>query len=529
MSSFFIKTLGCKLNQLESEAITDAFLQEGFELYNEQLEINKEQKIKINEFPSVIVINTCTVTSKADQKARREIRKVLRDYPDSCVIVTGCYAQLDKEDLQKLEPAAGYDHSKNGSFEGSRPVTECRQRLFIINKNDILDFSSYFNELIFNKENLIFKIPDFSLLPSHSSNLSSHSSRVFQFNPGRFSNHTRSFLKIQDGCDNNCTYCRIRLARGKSISLDAVEVLSRLRILEKTHEEAVLTGVNICQYNSEQSNLRFGAVEPSVRSSEQSNLRFGAVNNEQVKVNSEQKRFDLAGLLEFLLINTSKINLRLSSLEPEFIDDGFVKILSHKRIRPHFHLSIQSGSKKILEKMGRSYNAQIVERTVSLLRQVKDDPFIACDIISGFPGETEIDFNETFKMCSKLDFAWIHVFPYSKRPGTAAFSFHDTVAETDVKRRVQQLTDLAKQGREAYVRRWIDCEVDILIEKREKETGKRRKGEENNDQFYHGVSENYLKVLVRCKVEIPVPGTVLRCKLTRIGNMNDFDVIGELL
>ena len=443
MPSFLVQTLGCKLNQLESEAITDAFLKSGFDLKNETS-------------PSVIVINTCTVTSKADQKARRVIRKALRDYPDSCVIVTGCYAQLNREELCGLETD---DKKRLFVFNGSDKESILNLPHFLRDKNDIHD--------------VLKNLPENGT--DNDERKTASELRAFQFSPERFFDHTRSFLKIQDGCDKHCTYCRIRLARGPSISLDANEVLARLKMLEKKHSEAVITGVNISQY-------------------------FDKVRN-----------INLASLLENLLVGTEKIALRLSSLAPDSIDENSVNIFSSKRIRPHFHLSIQSGAKKILQKMGRDYDAQTIEKAVSLLRSAKGDPFLACDIITGFPDETNADFEETFELCKKLDFAWIHVFPYSKRPGTPAWSFPETVHEKEKQKRVQAFTNLARQGRADYVRRWLGREVEALIEK----------GGGSNS--CRGISENYLKLFVRYNGEkAPPTGTVLRCRLLDEG-IGDYD------
>ena len=435
MPSILIQTLGCKLNQLESEAITDAFLRAGFK--------------QAEKSPDIVVVNTCTVTSKADQKARRVIRKALRDYPKSRVIVTGCYAQLNGEDLLNLDDGG-------------------KKRLFVIKKDSIIDLPYYFKE----NEKIDNVLEEFAQRRKTAAE-----ENVFQFNPQSFSDHTRSFLKIQDGCGNHCTYCRIRLARGASISLDADEVLSRLRILEKNHAEAVLTGVNISQY-------------------------------------CDKKAANLAKLLEYLLKGTEKIALRLSSLAPETIDEELIGVLADNRIRPHFHLSIQSCSKKILEKMGRSYGGKTIEDAVALLRRAKGDPFLACDIITGFPGETETEFEQTYETCKKLDFAWIHVFPYSKRPGTAAFAFKETVQESEVTRRVDLFTDLALQGRAAYTQRWLGKEVDVLAEK-------------GGGKTYRGITENYLKTLIICEGKPPPPGSVLRCKLEKANaeNREDYDAI----
>ena len=441
MFTVLIQTLGCKLNQLESEAITEAFDKSGFTLY----------KSSSGASPSVIVINTCTVTSKADQKARRAIRKALKDYPESCVLVTGCYAGLNKEDLLKLK--------SNG-----------KQKLFVFNKENILKLPQYFldnNSTDINEQFQLNYEQGYKDIKN-----------VFQFNPRRFSVHSRGFLKIQDGCDKRCTYCRIRLARGQNVSLDAKTVLERMRIIEEDHAEAVLTGVNICRYCDEKD----------------------AAN--------------LARLLEYLLSGTEKIAVRLSSLAPESIDEDFAKVLSHKRIRPHFHLSIQSGSKSVLERMGRSYNAETIEAAIALLRRAKEDPFLACDIIAGFPGETEKEFQETYNMCKKTGFAWIHVFPYSKRPGTPAWSFPQALPEKVITERVRLLTELANQGRADYIHQWLGRDTDVLIEK--------------SGKYCRGISENYLKLSVKYKGEkAPSPGKVLRCKLSEANKSGDFDAVGE--
>jgi threonylcarbamoyladenosine tRNA methylthiotransferase MtaB len=288
---------------------------------------------------------------------------------------------------------------------------------------------------------------------------------AFRFAPDSFSFHTRGFLKIQDGCDNHCTYCRVRLARGSSVSLDPERALAELRALEEGGcAEAMITGVNITQYRD----------------------RAGG----------------LAELLARLLEGTRRVALRISSLEPEGINGRLVQVLSHPRIRPHFHLSVQSGSAAILKKMGRNYSGETVEQAAALLRQVKDNPFLACDIITGFPGETDTEFEKTFGLCQKLNFAWIHAFPYSKRPGTSAFFFREPVSERDATDRVAALLELARAGRWNYTRSWTGRETEVLVEE----------GAEIRAGYCRGTSENYLKLLVKYTTpNAPPPGTVLRC------------------
>jgi threonylcarbamoyladenosine tRNA methylthiotransferase MtaB len=241
-----------------------------------------------------------------------------------------------------------------------------------------------------------------------------------------------------------------------------------LALEEKGYAEAVLTGVNITQYRD----------SASCR--------------------------DLAGLLEYLLVGSRTIALRLSSFEPEGINDKLAAILAHPRIRPHFHLSVQSGSQQILGKMGRPYSPETVAQGAALLRSVKDNPFLACDIITGFPGETEAEFEKTLVLCRNIGFAWIHAFPYSKRPGTAACSFREPVSERDATRRVDTLLELARHGRRQYIQSWAGRELEALVEK----------GDTGKPGYCRGISENYLKLLIKYSTQdSPRPGTVLRCRV----------------
>jgi len=456
---FSIFTLGCKLNQLESEAIADSFRKAGFRLV--PWDSNSQT-------PRVLIINTCTVTSKADQKARRMIRKLLRDNPESCVIVIGCYAQLDTEEIRTLEDRTAEKRLfVLGRGQGAASAVTTAGA-----KNALLDLPQYLSDAI-SGEPLPY------LLESWMQNIGSVTTNdsVFNFNPDSFSFHSRAYMKIQDGCDNNCAYCRVRLARGKSISLNSEAVLERLRALEaKTSPEVFITGVNITQYRDE--------------------------------------GIGLAGLLELLLDGTSAIALRLSSLEPECIDTRLASTLRHPRIRPHFHLSVQSGSDTILKSMKRLYNAQTVEKAVELLRSVKDNPFLACDIITGFPGETEDEFKKTFDFCEKTHFAWIHAFPYSRRPGTAAFSFGDPVRDCDKTRRVEALTALALRGKQEYAKAWLGKELSAVVENVPCPARQCR-----------AVSENYLKLLVNCNGEPPPPGSSIRCTPVSVCEGENVDAI----
>jgi threonylcarbamoyladenosine tRNA methylthiotransferase MtaB len=511
MYRFSIYTLGCKLNQLESESLADAFRREGFPV------------IPWGDPADILAINTCTVTSMADQKARRIIRKALRENPGACLIVTGCYAQLDAEFIESLEAPASVAAAgalRTLPAESAAPELALGEtpsagtcafyresnyheakRLFVLrgkDKSALLDLPRYLRgrpgalgpllEAWFRHTGeaaapLAGELPAETGAPAGGADVpwtrggaagagaSSAGEGLFRYAPEDFSLHSRGFLKIQDGCDSHCTFCRVSLARGPSVSLAGEKALGALQALEaRGYGEAVLTGVNISQY------------------------RDGGR--------------DLGDLLAYLLAGTNRIALRLSSLEPEAVTEKIAAAFAHRRIRPHFHLSIQSGSSEILRKMGRPYGPEDVKRGIALLRSVREDPFLACDIITGFPGEGEAEFNRTRALCEEAGFAWIHAFPYSRRPGTAAWSFGGPVAERDAVRRVDVLLDLARRGRRNYAARWIGREVEVILEgKNEKKTGQ-----------IPGISDNYLRTLIQIPPgrELPPAGTALICRLGRL-------------
>ena len=458
---FSVYTLGCKLNQLETEAITGAFSRQGFTFV--------PWSAPYTPAPELMVVNTCTVTSMAEQKARRFIRKLLREYPAMCLVITGCYAQVEQDTLCALEPPSG----------GGR-------RLFVVpgeSKDRLLDLPRVLSEAA--GEDKTDSLP--ALIASWFETFSSRQSRVenidddsaaFRLQPEDFASHSRAFLKVQDGCDRRCTYCRVSIARGKSRSLAAAEALQTLQALEKKgFAEAVIAGVNITQY------------------------RCGDLG--------------LAELLDFLLAGTKNIRLRLSSIEPDpdwlsgsRLND-FAGVLGNSRIRPHFHLSVQSGSAEIIAKMGRAYTPQDIVNTAALLRSVRADPFLACDIIAAFPGETEKDFEKTVALCESIGFAWIHAFPFSPRPGTAAYSFGERVSDREAAQRVQRLTALAHSGRQDYIARWVGKETEAIIE-----TGKPSTSPQGTISAIPAVSENYLKLLVACGTEPPpAPGSLVNCRI----------------
>jgi len=453
-------TLGCKLNQLETESIAQHFRDEGFSV------------VPWGAAADVYLLNTCTVTSMAEQKARREIRKVLRDRPHACVLATGCYAQLDPEALQSTAELAD------------------RSRIVVVSgdlKSSLLDLPAIIADSSCSSSELPELLRSWAIGRGAVGALTS--ADRFRFDVNDFAFHSRAFLKIQDGCDNVCSYCRVRLARGKGVSLASSDVLTRLRELERRgYAEAVLTGVNVSRYR-------------------------------------DAAGIDFPDLIRFLLNGTERIALRISSTEPDGVDERFAEAVSDTRVRPHFHLSVQSGSDTILRSMRRRYDASRVEHAAALLKSVKDDPFLACDIIAGFPGETEEDFEATRSLCERIGFAWIHAFPFSPRPGTEAVSLLHRVPERDAVRRVDALMSLARDGRAAFIRRHIGTEVLAVAESF-------AGGSRLRSGISPALSENYLRLAVSSGSSSPVlkPGTELRCRILGISeDMDQFDAGSELL
>lgn len=400
METVLFKTLGCKLNQIETESLAQAFSEAGFRVYGAE---ETEDESSMGMDPALCIVNTCTVTGKAEQKARRLIRLLLRSWPSTTVLVTGCYAEVEEHAISAIDPRVLV-------LPGKR-------------KNELASLPSFINTALLTRGNA-----DIATIVHQFIQDTHHEAGAFRLSTDNFRFHSRASIKIQDGCNNRCAYCRICLARGASVSLPADEVISRIKEIEQANwAEVVLTGVNLSQYRSGDG--------------------------------------DFAQLLSSILAQTKHIAIRISSLYPDRVDSELVPLLNNPRIRPHFHLSVQSGSEKILSAMRRPYHNDQVLEAVHQLRLVKDDPFIACDIITGFPGETDEDFDQTLEMCLKAHFAWIHAFPFSPRPGTEAWTMGNRVPERIAGDRVKVLTDLAHANLEAYSRRWIGKTVKAVIEK----------------------------------------------------------------
>jgi threonylcarbamoyladenosine tRNA methylthiotransferase MtaB len=415
-------TLGCKLNQAESDGLAALFARLGF------FAAPTFQESGLRE-TSLRIINTCTVTGKAEQKMRRIVRLERKD-ENAVVIVTGCAIKT-----REVRGGVFYLPGREKPHLAELAVKLQEAANTRVNTAAVLANGDFFHSVVLD---WFTGLDSAAAAATADPFVFEQTSAATDF---AASPRSRPFLKIQDGCDNACTYCAVTIARGPSVSLGRTTVLDRLRSLEAAgFGEAVLTGVNICCYP------------------------------------------DLAGLVGYLLENTDRIRLRLSSLEPDAVDERLLRVVSHPRVRPHFHLSVQSGSDAVLTRMGRRYAAAAVERVCAEFRAVKDDPFLACDIIAGFPGEAEADFAATYALCERVAFAWIHAFPFSPRPGTAAAVMKPQIPQREAVARVDRLRSLAEAGKTAYEKRWEGRALEAVVEHYDA-----------NAETVGLVTENYLK------------------------------------
>jgi threonylcarbamoyladenosine tRNA methylthiotransferase MtaB len=428
-------TLGCKLNFSETSTISRNFEQEGFE------------KVGFEKFADVYVINTCSVTENADKECKRIVKSALKINPDGFVCVVGCYAQLKPEEISKIE---GVD--------------------LVLGATEKFKISQYIGNL------------------EKKQNTEIHSCEIEDANifTGSFSigDRTRSFLKVQDGCDYPCTYCTIPLARGisKSDSLENI-VANAKKIAQQGIKEIVLTGVNIGDYGK------------------------GEMGNKK----HQHTFLDLVKELD-KIENIERI--RISSIEPNLLKNETIEFVAKsKRFVPHFHIPLQSGSDSILKKMKRRYTVSLYKERVEKIKEVMPLAAIGVDVIVGFPGETDEDFEDTFKFLNALDITYLHVFTYSKRDNTAAAGMENQVDEKVKNDRNKRLRILSIKKRLSFYESNLNKLSPVLFEG------------ENKDGYMYGFTPNYIKTKLAYKEELV--NKIIFLKLKEFDK--DGNVIGEIV
>lgn len=401
-----IDTLGCKLNQAESE------------LFARQLAEAGHKVVSSIEEADVYILNTCTVTHIADAKSRHLLRMAHRRNPTARLVAAGCYAHLAPQEI--------------ASIEGVSLVVGNEDKTRLVQK---LEESGCLS-------------PDVN---AHKDSISNHERR------------TRSFIRIQDGCSYFCSYCIVPLARGREKSLPLGEVAEEVRErVNDGYKEVVLTGTNIGLYHHDETNL--------------------------------------AELVARVLSDTEVVRLRLSSLQPQEISQRLIELWRDSRLCPHFHLSLQSGSNSVLQRMKRRYNVTDYQQAVLLIRSVVPQASITTDIIVGFPGENEAEFEEGYEFCREMQFARIHVFPYSRREGTTAACLPGQIADDVKKQRSQRMLALARESAINFRRRFCGAIVSVLWEKC------------NSNGIWTGLSDNYIKV--QCRSDADLTNRLFPVKLT---------------
>tara|TARA_B100000902_G_scaffold12471_1_gene15181 strand:+ start:1306 stop:2598 length:1293 start_codon:yes stop_codon:yes gene_type:complete len=397
-------TLGCKLNFAETSTISRQLLNNGFSI------------IDFNKQADLYVINTCSVTENANRSCRRIIRRAKKAAPNSYIIVTGCFAQLKPKEISKIE---GVD--------------------MIIGANEK-----------FNIPKLLSKLESENKTEIHGCEINSikyHSSYSL-------SDRTRSFLKIQDGCDYPCTYCTIPLARGKNRCDTINNIIKNAQEIAKSGiKEIVITGVNIGTFEDNGKN-------------------FTDLIKELEKID-EIERF------------------RISSIEPNLIDDEIINLVKKsKKFMPHFHIPLQSGSDIILGKMKRRYRTKLYQEKIKKIKEEIKNVCIGADVIVGFPGETDQEFNKTMNFIKDLDLSYLHVFTYSERENTKALKIEGIVSKEKRSERSKKLRILSSKLEHNFYYKHLNNKHSALFEK------------ENKDGMLLGFTENYIKVKVKYNVDI---------------------------
>ena len=412
-------TLGCKVNQYETEAMEELFLSDGYEVCD------------FAEKADVYVINTCSVTNMGDRKSRQIIRRAKKNNPDGVIAVAGCYSQTAPEEILAID--------------GVNLVlgTQGRHNIVKLTKNLTAE----------SKVNAVSDI------------MQTHDFEELKIN--RYTDRTRAYIKIQDGCSQFCSYCIIPYARGPVRSRPESEILEEIASLAKNgYSEIILAGIHIASYGK-----------------------------------------DLGTSLDRLLINADRVDgikrIRLSSIEPMTLNRGFVEQIKYsKKLCPHFHISLQSGCNETLKRMNRRYTASEYMDIVNGLRNAFPDVAITTDIMVGFPGETDEEFNKTAEFVKAADFADAHVFMYSPRRGTPAAKRTDQIAPEIKEARSKRIIEITDKSHNDFLEKYVGTTAEVLFEQL------------TADGYWEGNTANYITVKLKSDANLKgVYKTVMLCEI----------------
>lgn len=397
---------GCKVNQYETNAMKQKFIDNGYKIVN------------FEETADIYIVNTCTVTNMADRKSRQILRRPKQINPNSLLVIVGCYVQVGKKELEKIE--------------------EIDLILGNNEKNNIVEYVEKYKE----KQSIVSDI--------------NNQKEYKDFGETTYTEKVRAFIKIQDGCNNFCSYCIIPFARGRVRSRKIENVVSEITdIAKKGIKEVVITGIHIASYG----------------------IDF-------------DKKIGLIDLLEKINKIDGIERIRLGSLEPKLITEQFIeKLIKLEKICDQFHMSLQSGCDETLKRMNRRYTTQDFEKGVKILRNAYPNSLLTADIIVGFPGETEEEFNTTYDFLKKIGFYKIHTFKYSKRKGTIAEKMPNQISNKLQEERSKKIIELSNEMQNKYNNSYIGKKVKVLFE-------------EKQEEEYKGHTSNYMLIRVRTEEDL---------------------------
>ena len=417
-------TLGCKVNQYETEAMLEMFKKEGY------------TQVDSEDFADVYVINTCTVTHMSDRKSRQYIRRMKKKNPDAIIAVVGCYSQVSPEEILSIDEV----NLVMGTNDRKKIVEEVKKidaSRKVSTVDDIMKVKA-FEEIEINKTN----------------------------------GKTRAFMKIQDGCDRYCSYCIIPYARGRVRSRDLESIVKEVENLAANgYKEVVLTGIHVASYGKD-------------------------IKDSDIKLLDVIKQInDIEGIER----------IRLSSVEPILFTDEFVEAVSAMdKVCPHYHLSLQSGCDETLKRMKRRYTTEEYKTIVDRLRAAIPNVSITTDVIVGFPGETNEEFDKTYEFLKDIELTHMHIFKYSPRKGTPAATMENQVDPSTKHERSEKLLQLNEENFNKFGQKMLDKEFNVLFEQKV------------GDNKYEGLTENYVKVIVESDNDISEQ--ILKVKIKDVKN-----------
>ena len=415
-------TLGCKVNQYETNAMAQKFLEKGYQIIEEITPENEDIK------PDICIINTCTVTNMSDRKSRQMLRRMKEKNQSTIVVAVGCYAQVAKNELAKI------------------PEID-----LVLGNNEKVEIVKHVEEYINNHINNV-ELDDVM-----------YSKEFSDFGDVTYTEKTRAVIKIQDGCDRFCSYCIIPYARGRVRSRKPENIISEItQIASKGIKEVVITGIHIASYGKDFA----------------------------MSKDSKLTNYRLIDLLEEINEIQGIQRIRLGSIEPLLITVEFVERLKKlEKICHHFHLSLQSGCDETLKRMNRRYTTEQFKEIVRLLRNAYSDVNLTTDIIVGFPGETDEEFNKTYQFLKEIKFYKMHIFKYSPRKGTKAAVMPNQINGDIKEERSKKLIELSDRNEIEYNKSYIGKNVEVLFE-------------EEKDGMYKGHTQNYIMVYCQSKEKL---------------------------